>query len=144
MPRPAPGLRSAYTGFTSVTPRWQDNDAYGHMNNATYLSIFDTVLTQWQLAQGLDVISPTGPRFLMVESGCRYHAEVGFPDAMEVGLRLGHLGNSSCRFELAMFANDAQTAAAEGFFVQVHVSHDHQPLPMPENIRHILTGLSNV
>jgi acyl-CoA thioester hydrolase len=140
MSRSAPGRRVDYLAFTPVTTRWQDNDAYGHMNNATYLSIFDTVLTQWQLAQGMAITSPNGPRFLMVESGCRYHAEVGFPDPIDVGLRVTHIGTSSCKVELGMFRQGDESACAEAFFVQVHVTPAHRPQPMPPQIRDILAS----
>lgn len=141
MARTPPGTRSAYRAFRPVPTRWKDNDEYGHLNNAEYLSIFDTAVSLWQLDQGIEIRGPNAVRFLVVETGCRYHAEVGFPDILNVGLRIGHLGTSSFRYDIGLFRNDDDIAATEGFFAQVHVGPDGRPTPIPEDIRKLLTTL---
>lgn len=141
MPRgPAP-VRAQYAAFRSLPTRWQDNDAYGHMNNATYYALFDTAVSLWQMDQGIRITGPDATRFLVVENGCTYLAEVGFPDLIHAGLRLGHLGRSSFRYEIALFRNDANTASATGFFAQVHVGADNRPAPLPDAIRNALSRL---
>ncbi|MFZ7092186.1 acyl-CoA thioesterase [Primorskyibacter sp. 2E233] len=141
MSRPSPGTRKAYAAFHVLPTRWMDNDEYGHMNNATYLSLIDTAVSFWQLGQGLQIRGPEALRFLVVETGVRYHAEVGFPDVIHAGLRIGHLGNSSLRFEVGLFRNDEDTASAEGFFAQVLTGPDGRPTPIPEAARSIFAGL---
>ncbi len=71
---------------------------------------------------------------LVVESGCRYHAELGFPDILTAGIRIAHIGTTSFRYEIALFGNESHTAGAEGFFTQVHVGADSRPAPLPEAI----------
>lgn len=141
MSRPLPSLRSAYRDFLPMQTRWADNDEYGHMNNATYMSIFDTTISMWQMHNGLDIRGAKALRFLVVESGCRYFSETGFPDALHAGIRLGHLGNSSCRFEIGLFCNDQPTASAEGFFAQVLVDDRSNPTPIPARVRETLSRL---
>ena len=34
--------RNDYKAFYPITTRWMDNDIYGHVNNVTYYSYFDT------------------------------------------------------------------------------------------------------
>ncbi|WP_299783853.1 thioesterase family protein [uncultured Marivita sp.] len=141
MARPAPGTRADYRAFRILPTRWQDNDEYGHLNNATYYALFDTAVSLWQMDQGIEIRGPEATRFLVVESGCRYHAELGFPDILTAGIRIAHIGTSSFRYEIALFANDNDTAGAEGFFTQVHVGADNRPAPLPAQVREALGTL---
>ena len=121
MPRKAPGQRADYVFFDQLPTRWMDNDQYGHMNNVIHYSLIDTAVTNWQIQQGLFDESGAGIRFIVVESGCIYHAEAGYPDLIHAGLRVGHIGNSSWKYEVGLFRNEESKAFAEGFFAQVLV-----------------------
>ncbi len=142
MSRPPPSPRDAYARFYPVQTRWKDNDAYGHINNVTYLSYFDTVVSRWQIEQGMEIAQTGGMRFLVVESGCTYHAEARFPDILQAGIRVGRLGTSSVRFEIGIFREGAATACVEGFFVHVLVNPQTRPIPIPEAARTLLAGLA--
>lgn len=141
MSRPTPLPRDQFRAFVSLQTRWADNDEYGHMNNATYMSLFDTALSLWQLQNGLAIRGPEALRFLVVENGCHYFEEIGFPDQLEAGLRLGHLGNSSYRMDIGLFRIGAPTPAAQGFFAQVLVDQSSKPTPIPDAPRTILSTL---
>jgi acyl-CoA thioester hydrolase len=93
------------------------------------------------MEQGIEIRGPNATKFLVVESGCRYHAELGFPDILTAGIRIAHIGSSSFRYEIALFANDSDTAGAEGFFTQVHVGSDGRPAPLSDIIRETLSQL---
>ena len=142
MTRRPPGTRADYRAFRAMPTRWQDNDEYGHLNNATYYALFDTAVSLWQMEQGIEIRGPDPTRFLVVESGCCYHAELGFPDILTAGLRIAHIGTSSFRYEIALFANDADQAGAEGFFTQVYVDASSKPKPLSADIRAILDRLT--
>lgn len=144
MARTPPGTRDAYGAFRAVPTRWMDNDAYGHLNNATYLSFIDTAVSLWQMDHGIQIQGPEAARFLVIETGIRYHSEMGFPDIIHAGLRLGHLGTSSLRFEVGLFRNDDTTASAEGFFAQVLVDDTNRPAPIPERLRTVFEALNPV
>lgn len=113
--------RADYADFYPLQTRWMDNDAYGHMNNTVHYSLFDTAVNGWLMER--DLLNPqTSDSFgLVVETGCRYFSEMGFPDRVTAGLRISKLGNSSVRFDIGLFRNDYDTASAEGFFVHVYV-----------------------
>lgn len=65
-----------------------------------------------------------------------------FPDAVQCGLRVAHLGNSSVRIEIGVFRNDETIAAAQGHFVHVACDRDTQrPVTMPAAIRAALEKL---
>ncbi|MCR8547894.1 acyl-CoA thioesterase [Salipiger sp. P9] len=138
MTRHPPAPRTAFRSFHPVQTRWQDNDQYGHINNVTYLEYMDTVICLWQIEQGMDMSGESAVRYLTVESGCRYHAEARFPDVLTAGLRVGTLGNSSMRFEVALFREGEETACVEGHFVLVAVDPETRPMRIPDRERAIL------
>lgn len=119
-----------------------DNDVYGHINNALYYGFFDTAINQYLIAKGgLDINAGKVIAFC-VESQCQYLAPLAFPEVLEVGLRVGTLGNSSVRYELAIFKQTDEFAAAAGYFVHVFVGRDTQrPVAIPARIRAALERL---
>lgn len=140
--RPRPSLRADYRIFRTISTRWSDNDIYGHMNNVVHYSLFDTAVNGWLIENSL--LDPHGgPQIGMVaETGCRYHSEMGFPDVVTAGLRVGRLGNSSARYEIGLFRNAEEQAAAEGFFVHVYVDRaSRRPRSMEPALRQALEGI---
>jgi acyl-CoA thioester hydrolase len=132
----SPSRRDAYKVFRTITTRWMDNDVYGHLNNVVHYSLFDTAVSGWLLEQGL--IHPhRGDQIgLVVETGCKYFAEITFPDTVTAGIRVAKLGTSSVRYEIGLFRNDEQDAAAEGFFIHVYVDRaTRRPTPLHERLR---------
>ena len=112
--------RADYRHFSEITTRWADNDAYGHVNNAQYYSYFDTAISGYLLGSGLDF--KAGPQMgLCAESHCRYLSELSFPDRIDAGLRVEHLGRTSVRYGIGLFRAGEAAAAAEGWFVHVFV-----------------------
>lgn len=119
-----------------------DNDLYGHMNNVVHYSLFDTAVNGWLIEQGVLDIHAGGQIGLVVETGCRYHAELAFPDVVNAGIRVGRLGGSSVRYEVGLFRNDEDSAAAEGFFVHVYVDRQtRRPKPLNADLRAALEPL---
>ncbi|MBO0903214.1 acyl-CoA thioesterase [Jiella sp. MQZ13P-4] len=91
------------------------------MNNVVHYSLFDTAVNGWLIETGLLDLRHGSEIGLVVETGCRYHGELAFPDEIAAGIGIGRLGRSSVRYEIALFAGGEETAAAEGFFVHVNV-----------------------
>ena len=131
-----------YPHQLSIPTRWDDNDVYGHVNNVQYYAFFDTVINRWLIDEGgLDIHSGEVIG-LCAESHCTFLAAVAFPDPVEAGLRVGHLGNSSVRYEIGLFGAEAGDRLATGWFVHVFVDRDsRQPAPIPEAIRGSLERL---
>ncbi len=135
--------RASFRTFQTLTTRWADNDAYGHMNNVVHYSLFDTAVNSWLIEQRLLDVNEGERIGLVVETGCRYFAEIAFPDTVAAGLRVARVGNSSVRYELGLFRNDEDLAAAEGFFVHVYVErHSRRPLPLDAALRQALAGIA--
>lgn len=142
MSRPTPSQRQAYRWFCPITTRWHDNDIYGHVNNVTYYSYFDTVANTYLIsAGGLDIQQGDVVGFV-VNSGCNYFAPIAFPDMLEGGLRVNKLGKSSVEYGLAIFKAGENIAVAEGHFVHVFVERaTNKPVAIPEQIREALAQL---
>jgi acyl-CoA thioester hydrolase len=136
MPRPTPGRRADYRFFTAIPTRWFDNDIYGHVNNTVYYSYFDTAIAHLLIHEG--GLDPWRSEVIgvAVETGCRFHSSLAFPDLVHAGLRVGRLGTSSVRYEIGLFRNEQDEASAEGHFVHVFVERASQrPVPIPDGIR---------
>ena len=134
--RPAPDRRDSYRHFLRITTRWMDNDAYGHVNNVVYYSWFDTVVNEYLIAQGVLDIAGGAVIGLVVETQCRYFSELAFPQPVDLGLRIGRLGNSSVRYEIGVFADGDATASAQGHFVHVYVDRaTRRPTALPAPLR---------
>lgn len=142
MTRPEPRGRDAYRHFATITTRWADNDAYGHVNNTVYYAWFDTVVNEWLVGQGLLDIGAGDPIGLVVETGCRYFAPLSFPGDVEVGMAVDRLGSSSVTYRLGVFAADSDKPAAEGHFTHVYVGRaDRRPVPLPAEWRDVLKAM---
>jgi acyl-CoA thioester hydrolase len=112
------------------------------MNNVVHYALFDTAVNGWMIAGGFLDVRGGAEVGLVVETGCRYFAEMGFPDEVTAGLRVAHLGRSSVRWEVGLFRNAEEVAAAEGFFVHVWVDRaTRRPVPVPAALRAALDGL---
>ena len=134
--------RSSYRNFLAIPTRWMDNDAYGHVNNVAYYSYFDTAVNEHLIrAGGLDIERSTAIG-VVVETACRFHKPLSFPDIVEAGLRVAKLGKSSVRYEIGLFRQGEDEPAASGHFVHVWVDRGtRRPTAVPEEVRAALAVL---
>ena len=131
-----------YRYFLSITTRWMDNDVYGHINNVTYYSYFDTVANHFLITEGGLDIHHAPVIALVVESQCTYRAPVAYPDRLRAGLRVDKLGNRSVTYGVAIFTDTDTEAVAHGQFVHVFVDRQsRRAVPIPEPIRTALETL---
>jgi acyl-CoA thioester hydrolase len=133
----------AYPHRMTIPTRWHDNDVYGHVNNVEYYAFFDTIINAYLIEEGgLDILQ--GPTIgLCAESHCKFTAPLVFPEPVEAGMRVGHLGTSSVRYEIGLFGDGGEVAAGRGWFVHVFVDREsRRPQPIPEAIRSALERLA--
>ncbi|MBT8114095.1 MAG: acyl-CoA thioesterase [Arenicella sp.] len=128
--------RDAYKYFSTIATRWMDNDIYGHVNNVTYYSYFDTVANNYLIEKGgLDIQSADTVGFV-VSSNCEYLAPIAHPCTINAGFRVNKLGNKSVQYGIAIFVGDETTAAAFGTFTHVFVNRaSGESVPIPEPLR---------
>ena len=139
---PIPASRGAYAAFLAIPTRWMDNDVYGHVNNVTYYAYFDTVVNEHLIREGGLDVAHAEALGVVVETACRFHKSLAFPDVVDAGMRVVALGRSSVRYEIALFRQGDDGAAATGRFVHVWVDREtRRPVPIPAPIRAALEPL---
>ena len=134
--------RASYRRFLTVPTRWSDNDSYGHVNNVTYYSYFDTAVNEHLIREGgLSIVDATHIG-VVVETFCRFHRPLSFPMRLDVGLRVAKLGHSSVTYDIAIFPDAENAASASGHFVHVWVERaTGRPSAIPPEIRAALEPL---
>jgi acyl-CoA thioester hydrolase len=136
-----PDSRETYKYFLLIPTRWNDGDVYGHVNNVEYYGYFDTVISTYLVQEGgLDFLA--GPVIgVCAESHCRFLHELAFPETVEAGLRVEHIGRSSVRYGIGLFRSRG-SMAAEGWFVHVFVDRaTRRPISLPATLRAALERL---
>ncbi len=134
-----------YRHHVAITTRWMDNDVYGHVNNVTYYSYFDTAANGYLIEHGGLDLRSSPVIGLVVESACQYHAPVAYPAALRAGLRVDRLGQRAVTYGIAIFvdgADGAAAAVAHGHFVHVFVDRaTRTPVAIPPPLRAALERL---
>lgn len=135
--------RADYKHLLPLQTRWADNDIYGHVNNVAYYGYFDTIVNEYLIAAGALDLHDGQIIGLVVETGCKYFAPLAFPEKLEGALRVAKIGNSSVRYELAIFRAGDEKPAAEGHFVHVYVDRKtRRPMGFPSRLRAALEKIA--
>ena len=138
-----PASRSAFKAWRTLTTRWSDNDAYGHVNNAVFYQWFDSAVNAWLIEQGMLDIIRGDPIALVVETRCRYFAPLAYPQDVEVGLAVAKLRRSSIHYRIGVFGAGEERVAAQGEFVHVVVDRmSRRPSEIPDAWREKLETIS--
>jgi acyl-CoA thioester hydrolase len=134
--------RDTFPHYLEIVTRWSDNDIYGHVNNATYYSYFDTLVNRMLIERNLLDPAKSAAIGVVVETSCRFFASLSFPDVIDAGLRVSNIGNSSVRYEIGLFRRGEKEPAATGQFVHVYVDRaTRRPVPVPAEVRAALEPL---
>lgn len=140
--KPQPEPRGSWRAFHEISTRWEDNDVYGHVNNVVYYSWFDTAVNAHLIRRGALDIHRGSVIGLVVETQCNYFAPIEFPQQVEAGLRVAHIGRSSVRYEVGIFVKGDEMTAAKGHFVHVYVDRQsRRPAELPPALRNVLEAL---
>ncbi|MBP2151108.1 thioesterase family protein [Xanthobacter autotrophicus DSM 597] len=140
--RTTPDRRQDYRHFREITTRWMDNDVYQHVNNVVYYSFFDTAVGHYLIETGALDVQASPIIGLVVETRCQYFSSLSFPSKVHAGLRVGRLGTTSVRYEIGIFRDADDVAAAQGHFIHVYVDRaTNRPVPLPDKLRHVLAPL---
>lgn len=135
--------RRLYPYVVPIPTRWMDNDAYGHVNNVTYYSYFDTAVNRYLIEEGGLDIQRSEVIGVVVESGCRYHEGVAYPEALEAGVRVEELRNRAVRYGVGIFRAGGSETVADGHFVHVFVDRGtRKAVSIPAGIRAALERLT--
>lgn len=134
--------RDEYRHFLTLPTRWQDNDAYGHINNAAYYGFIDTAVNRYLIDGGFLDLEKGDVIGLVVENGCRFTKPLAFPDPVIVGLCVTRIGNSSVRYEAGLFSENDEDASAQGHYIHVYVDRaTMKPRVLPDALCRLLAPL---
>lgn len=131
--------RSDYKHIYPITTRWMDNDVYGHVNNVTYYSYFDTVANTYLIEQaGLDIRNGKSIGYI-VQSQCFYHSGIAYPEKIEGAFKVVRIGNSSVEYGVAIFKQGSDLACAHGGMTHVFVDREtEKPIKIEGDFRKAL------
>lgn len=134
--------RRDFPWHLTLATRWADNDQYGHVNNVTYYSYFDTAVNRHLIEVAGQDPQGAGPIGVVVETGCRFLRPISFPDTIEVGIKIKKIGTSSVTYQLGVFIHGQDAPAAVGHFVHVYVDRKtFRSVPIPPALRAALEDL---
>jgi len=113
-----------------------DNDVYGHVNNVTYYSYFDSIANSYLIEKaGFDIKASPNIGYI-VSSACQYYSSIAFPDKIYGAFRVNKLGNSSVEYGVAIFKEGQESACAYGTMTHVFVARDNeQPVRIDGELR---------
>jgi acyl-CoA thioester hydrolase len=131
-------ISQTYKFFTPVRVRFNETDLQGHVNFGHYLFYFDVGVTDYLKTIGYSYqhMQADHVDMLYLESHARYLSSSYFNETLNIHTRIGHIGNSSMRFEFqALAANDGR-AVAEGHIAVVMIEHGtRKKIRVPDRIR---------
>jgi len=134
--RPTPAQRSSFDFFETITLRYADNDGYGHVNNAHYYSFFDTAVEGYLRAKNMRSVLAGDISTPVVASSCRYFEQVAFPDTIDVGVKVEHIGRTSITYTVAIFVGNETSPRAQGTFTTVATAKTTgRPVEVPQQFR---------
>lgn len=132
--------RADYQFFFPIQTRWADNDVYGHVNNVTFYSYFDTAANALLIQHALFDFKTSPIIGLVVESKCTYFSELSYPEVIDVAVAIEKIGRSSVTYSISIFKKNQSEPAAQGYFVHVFVDRDsRKSIELPNSIREALT-----
>lgn len=134
--------RDRFRFFHPFRVRYSEIDGQGVLFNAHYLTYYDTAITEYFRALGYDQYADakaSGVDFHVVKALVEYKAPIRFDWELDVGVRVGRIGNSSLTFELAIFRKGEDAVLATGEVVWVNTDQTtHRPAPIPAATRQLL------
>jgi acyl-CoA thioester hydrolase len=119
--------------------RFGDTDKFGHVNNAAFVTFFETGRTALFDDAGVS-LNGSGYIVVLARMTMDFLAEILWPGTVEVGSGVAKLGRSSITVRQALFQNGKCVATAEGVVVLVD-AQTHRPVPMDDDVRKKLTRL---
>ena len=121
-----------YAISACIDVRWRDVDALGHVNNAVYF-------TYMEVARSTYLDKLLGPHqaqdipILLASARCDFRAQVTHGEQVEVGIRVGSVGNTSFDFEYEMRScRDGRLVAQGGSAQVLYDQGAGQKLPVTE------------
>ena len=138
---------SEFRFYHPIEVRYGDLDPQGHLNNAKYLSYFETARINYFSHLGL--FTP-GQSFMdvgviLAEARVTFHAPVQFGMPAKVGVRIGKIGNKSMTVEQNIVRADTGEVMATGQVILVAFDyHTNKSQPVPDEMREKISAFEGL
>lgn len=120
---------------TTIQLRWKDIDQFGHVNNAVYLTYFETA--RYYYCRDVNQWDWDSDQFIIANVKVDYLRPLFYPGDIKVYLRTTNVGEKSFEFHYAITfeRNGIEKLAATGQTTQVFYDLKNQrTIPIPERI----------
>ena len=145
MKRPSSPKKDIYIYFIGIETRWNDNDSYGHVNNAIYYEYMDTVVNNYLIEYQITNSDENSPIGFVVSNSCNYFRPVKYPDTLNIGLRIIKIGTSSVTYDVGIFKNNETEASARGSYVHVYVDKKmRKPICISDKMKKKLNNINTL
>jgi acyl-CoA thioester hydrolase len=136
-PSQTPAVPRPVLARVPIHVRWRDMDAYGHVNNAKYVSYLEEARVRWLhgVTSGARMGSGISP--VVANTHVNYRRPIVWPNDIVVELFVERLGTSSVTIGHRIVAdNDDTVLYSDGHVVVVWVDMDTgKSAPLPESVR---------
>jgi acyl-CoA thioester hydrolase len=131
-PRAAPLPLSAYPARTNDMVRYGDLDPQGHVNNAVFVTFFETgrVAIFRDPKSGFQV---PGANMVMARLEVDFRQELRWPNTLEIGSGIVAIGRTSYTFTQAIFCGEACAATCRATVVLIDDA-TRRPRPLPDDM----------
>lgn len=125
---------------TTLSVRWRDLDAFGHVNNSKFLSFAEEARLHWmQALEGHGVYPAASPVVAAIQMN--YRAQLHWPEELAITLSAERVGNTSLTVgHRIASASDATRLYGDGHAVVVWIGTDGRPVPLPRPVRDAVGG----
>jgi acyl-CoA thioester hydrolase len=116
----------------AIEPRWRDLDAFGHVNNSSFLTYLEEARIRWfETFDGEWVNAAMAPLLAAVQ--LNYRAPIDYPSQIRVELLAERIGNTSLTVGHRVLSADGATLHADGHVVMVWIDRaTGRPIALPE------------
>jgi acyl-CoA thioester hydrolase len=124
----------------TITTRWRDLDAMNHVNNATFLTYFESVrMHYFDLIGHTDAKDAGNEGTVVVTQTCNYRQQLHHPATLDCGIRCTKIGNSSMTLEYALYLQGTDELVCDGTSASAWIDYDvNKSMRLPDTIRNAI------
>ena len=132
-----------YPVSITLPVQWGDQDMFGHVNNTVYFRWYESARIAYLDRIGLsDMMERQRVGPILAAIGCNYRRQLTFPDSVDVGSRIIHIGRSSLKMTHGLWSQRQQALVADGESTIVTFDYQTQrSIPLPDAIRQAIESL---
>ncbi|MDL4840611.1 acyl-CoA thioesterase [Aquibacillus rhizosphaerae] len=132
-----------FTFSIPITPRFQETDMFGHVNNTAAFIYFEEARIQYLKKAGLflELTDKTKPIPIVADLQCDYHKQIFFGDLLQLYVKLHYIGTTSFDIHYLVKNQDDQLCiTGRGRMVQIN-PQSGKPTPFSEEMKKSLSKL---